>query len=292
MRPTYSEDMRLSRLRPSLAAAATSAMLLGGLAACGSDSGTATDEPEVSSQEQGSEVDAADLPDEGETVDNGEFVDWMMAGLDRSTTAHMTMSMDYGGGAMEAEGQVDYTTTPVSMAMTLGGEAMGTGDLDMRLVDGVMYMNMGQMSNDKFFKFDLSDPDSLPPGMEDLGDQMDPLAAFKEFEPALEQVVYVGSEDVDGDDLDHFTITMDTAKIPSLAEVPAGAGLPDTVDYDMWFDEDFRVRQMNMAMDMGAQTGTTVDVEAKLFDWDEPVEIVAPDPDQISDAPMGGAAAG
>jgi len=292
VRPTYSEDMRLSRLRPSLAAAATSAMLLGGLAACGSDSGTATDEPEVSSQEQGSEVDAADLPDEGETVDNGEFVDWMMSGLDRSTTAHMTMSMDYGGGAMEAEGQVDYTTTPVSMAMTLGGEAMGVDELDMRLVDGVMYMNMGQISNDKFFKFDLNDPESLPPGMEDLGDQMDPLAAFKDFEPALEQVVYVGSEVVDGDDLDHFTITMDTAKIPSLAEMPASAGLPDTVDYDMWFDEDFRVRQMNMAMDMGAQAAMTANVEAKLFDWDEPVEIVAPDPDQVSDAPMGGAATG
>jgi hypothetical protein len=267
-------------------------MLLGGLAACGSDSGTATDEPEVSSQEQGAEADAADLPDEGETVDSGEFVDWMMAGLDRSTTAHMTMSMDYGGGAMEAEGQVDYTTTPVSMAMTLGGEAMGIDELDMRLVDGVMYMNMGQMSNDKFFKFDLNDPESLPPGMEDLGDQMDPLAAFKDFEPALEQVVYVGSEDVDGDDLDHFTITMDTAKIPSLAEMPASAGLPDTVDYDMWFDEDFRVRQMNMAMDMGAQAAMTANVEAKLFDWDEPVDIVAPDPDQVSDAPMGGAATG
>jgi len=280
--------MRLSRLRPSLAAAATSAMLLGGLAACGSDTGTATDEPEVSSQEQGAEADAADLPDEGETVDNGDFVDWMMAGLDRSTTAHMTMSMDYGAGAMDAEGQVDYTTTPVSMAMTLGGVAMGTGDLDMRLVDGVMYMNMGQMSNDKFFKFDLSDPESLPPGMEDLGDQMDPLAAFKDFEPALEQVVYVGSEDVDGDDLDHFAITMDTAKIPSLAEMPASAGLPDTVDYDMWFDEDFRVRQMNMAMDMGAQAAMTANVEAKFFDWDEPVEIVAPDPDQISDAPIAG----
>lgn len=264
-------------------------MLLGGVAACGSESGT--DEPEVS-QEQGSEADAAgELPDEGETVDNGEFVDWMMDGLDRSTTAHMTMSMDYGAGGMEAEGQVDYTTTPVSMSMTLGGEAMGVDNLDMRLVDGVMYMNMGPMSNDKFLKFDLGDPESLPPGMGDLGDQMDPLAAFKEFEPALEQVVYVGNEDVDGDDLDHFTVTMDTAKIPSLAEVPAGAGLPETVDYDMWFDEDFRVRQMNMTMgmgDMGAQAGMTVDVEARLFDWDEPVEIVAPDPDQVADAPMAG----
>ena len=34
----------------------------------------------------------------------------------------------------------------------------------MRLVDGVMYMNMGQMTNDKFMKFDLSDPANLPPG--------------------------------------------------------------------------------------------------------------------------------
>lgn len=270
--------------RQSLAAAAVSTLLLGGLTACGSDTETASDEPEISSQDAAGEVDEADLPDEGETVDNGDFVDWMLAGLDRSTTAQMSMTMDYGMGAMESEGQVDYTTTPVSMAMTMGGGAMGDQPIDMRLVDGVMYMNMGAMSNDMFFEFDLSDPASLPDGMADLGDQMDPLAAFREFEPALEEVVFVGTEDVDGEDLNHFAITMDTTKIPSLEEVPASAGLPPTVDYDLWFDDEFLMRQMQMSMDLDMDV--SIDMEAKLFAWGEPVEIEAPPADKISDAPV------
>ena len=88
-------------------------MLLG-LAACGGDdSDTASDEPSVSESESTDEEDAADAPAEGEVVDNAEFVDEMMAGLEASTTANMTMDMDFGGGTLSAEGKVDYTTDPV-----------------------------------------------------------------------------------------------------------------------------------------------------------------------------------
>lgn len=282
---------RSLRLRPALASAATAALLVGGLAACGSET-TATDEPDASSQEQEQPAAAdVDLPDEGETVDNSEFAAWMLAGLEDSTTAHMTMTTDYGMGGVEAEGQVDYTTSPVSMTMSMTG-VMGDNPIDMRVVDGVMYMDMGSMSNDKFIKFDLSDPSSLPPGMEDLGDQMDPLAAFRQFEPALEDVVYVGNEDVEGDSLDHFAATMNTAEIPQMAELPADAGVPETVAYDLWFDEVFRIRQMQMVMELGGDMALKVDVDAQLFDWGSPVDIQAPSPDQISDAPLTGTVGG
>lgn len=273
--------MRASRIRPALAATATAALLVGGLAACGSDTGT--DEPEVASQSSSSgDTEAADLPAEGDTVDPDEFAGWMKDGLGRSTTAKTSVSTDYGMGAIEGEGQVDYTKTPVEMAMTMSGAAMGGSKIDMRLVEGVMYMNLGSSSNNKFVKFDLDDPDSLPPGMAGLGDQLDPLAAFEDFGPALDEVVYVGNEDVDGEDLDHFAVTMDTSKIPAMQDLPAQADVPETVDYDLWFDDDFRMRVMKMSMDMAMQ----VDVEAKLYDWDEPVDIAAPDPEDITDAPV------
>lgn len=260
-------------------------LLLGGLAACGSDSDKGAGDPEVAANEEssGADVDSVALPDAGEEVDTTEFIDWMMAGLERSTTAHMTMTTDTGMGDIEAEGQVDYTATPVEMAMTMNIGMLGDEPMDLRTVDGKMYLNMGAMSNSKFFEFDLSDPSSLPPGMEQLGDQMDPLATFRDLEPALEEVVFVGTEDVDGDDLHHFTLTMDTTKLPAMKDVPSGAGMPETVDYDLWFDDDFRMRQMDMVLDMGMK----LTVNAKIFDWDEPVTIEAPSPDQISDAPMG-----
>lgn len=269
-------------LRTTLAAAATTMLLLGGVTACASDAEKASDEPEIAANEDEA-VDSIDLPDDGSEVEPEEFTDWMLEGLERSTTAQMTMTTDTGGaGTIEAEGQVDYEASPVEMAMTMNFGMLGEDPMDMRIVDGVMYLNMGAMSNGKFFEFDLSDPENLPPGMEDLGDQMDPLAAFRDFGPALEKVVFVGTEDLDGDDLHHFTLTMDTTKLPSMQDMPTESGMPQLVDYDLWFDDDFRMRQMDMTMDMMMK----VTVQAKIFDWDEPVTIEAPAADQISDAPM------
>ena len=273
--------MRRHHLRRSLAASAATALLLS-LAACGGDDAdTASDEPAASGSESSEGGETVDQPDEGETVDNADFVDDMMSGIEASTTAHMTMSMDFGGGEMDMEGDVDYTTDPVSMSVQMSQEAMGEEGLEMVLVDGIMYMNMGQMTNNKFVEFDLSDPSSLPPGMGDLGNQLDPLAAFEEFEPALKTVTFVGTEDVDGEELHHYDVVMDSTKLESLEDLPAEAGVPEEVGYDLWFDDEFRIRQMEMVMDME----TPVSVEAQMFDWDEPVEIEAPPADQIAEQP-------
>ena len=273
--------MRRPLLRRSLAASAATALLLS-LAACGGeDADTASEDPGTSGSGTSEGGDTADQPDEGETVDNADFVDDMMSGIEASTTAQMTMSMDFGGGAMEMAGEVDYSTDPVSMSVQMKQDAMGEEGLEMVLVDGVMYMNMGQMTNDKFVEFDLSDPASLPPGMGDLGKQLDPLAAFEQFEPALKTVTFVGTEDVDGEELHHYDVVMETAKLEALEDVPAEAGMPEEVGYDLWFDDEFRIRQMEMVMDME----TPVSVEAQMFDWDQPVEIEAPPADQIAEQP-------
>ena len=41
---------------------------------------------------------------------------------------------------MTTEGDVDYTTTPPEMAMTMTIAMLGGGKIEVRLVDGVMYM--------------------------------------------------------------------------------------------------------------------------------------------------------
>lgn len=271
--------MRRPLLRRSLAAAAATTLALGLTACEGDEAGTGSEEPSVSESESTGEE--SDQPAAGEVVDHGDFVDEMMAGLEASTTANMSMSMDFGGGSLVAEGLVDYTTDPVSMMMTMTQDAMGQESIEMRLVDGIMYLNMGPMSNNKFTSFDLSDPASLPPGMEDLGEQMDPLAAFGEFEPALKTVTFVGTEDVEGEDLQHYDVVMETAELESLKDLPVEAGLPDEVAYDLWFDDEMRIRQMEMVMDMA----TPVSVSAELFKWGEPVEIVAPSADEIAEQP-------
>ena len=269
---------RTTTFRKMAAAAAVPTLLLG-LAACGSDSADGSDGSAASAEDA-----AEDLPEEGEEVDIEDFVADMKGGIEKATTAQTSMTMDYGSGGMEAEGEVDYTSDPIAMDLTMSGEAMSGQELELRMVDGIMYMNMGSMSNDKFLKYDLSDPSSLPPGMEDLQGQMDPLAAFDEFEPALKSVVFAGTEDVDGEELNHFTLVMDTAEVESLKDIPAEAGLPDEVEYDLWFDGEYLMRKMDMTMEMA----TTVTLEATMDEWGEPVDIEAPDEKDVVDGSMAG----
>jgi hypothetical protein len=54
--------------------------------------------------------------------------------------------------------------------------------------------------------------------------------------------------------------------------------MPKEVPYDIWLDDDKRVRKMTMDMDV---QGSPVKVEIELFDWDEPVDIAAPPAGEI-----------
>ncbi len=259
-----------SRLRRTLAAALAVPLLVSGLAACGSDSESATDE--TSSAAAGAEA--------GEKVDKADFIADLKAGIESATTAQMEMDMDLGQAPIHAEGEMDYSREPLAMDMTMES-GMTQEPIELVLVDNVMYMNMGQMSNGKFIKYDLSDAKSLPPGMDQMADQLDPLASFDSMEAAVTSVTFEGDEDVEGEQLAHFEVTMDTSKIEAMKDIPAQAGVPKEVTYDLWLDDENRMRQMKMAMEMA----TTAEIEAKIFDWGEPVDIQAPEKSEVVEAP-------
>jgi hypothetical protein len=263
-------------LRRSLAALALP-LLLGGLAACGSDDEGADPAASSSSSTESGESSETEA---GEEVDKAAFVDDLKAGLQASTTATMTMHMDMGGQAIHADGAVDYTTTPPQMALTMETPAAAGESIDMRLVEGVMYMNLGRMTKDKFVSFDLSDAANLPPGMEQLTSTMDPLAAFESLEEGVQSVVFVGDEDVEGEQLGHYEVELDTSKIKQFSELPTEAQLPKTVTYDLWLDDENRMRKMSMEMDLG---GSPTATEVEFADWDEPVDIAAPPASEVVD---------
>ncbi len=272
-------------LRRSLAALALP-LLLGGLAACGSDdeaepaasSSSATESQEPTESQDSTETES------GSEVDKAAFVDDLKAGLEASTTAQMTMNMDMGGQAITADGAVDYTTSPPQMAMSMESPAAAGQSIEMRLVDKVLYMNMGQMTGNKFVKYDLSDPNNLPPGMDQLTSTMNPLAAFDSFEEGVQSVVFVGDEDVDGEKLGHYKVKVDTSKIDQFKALQGQAQLPETVSYDLWLDDQNRMGKMTMEMDMGS---APVTMEVAFTDWGEPVDIAAPAASEIVEQPQG-----
>ena len=283
--------MRLDLRRA--AAASASILLLGGLTACGdnSDDSAAKDDSQQSAVLSGLS--------EGDTVEPAEFVKTVSEGVENSTTAHMTMKTELGSaGSMTAEGDVDYTTTPPSMAMSLALPGGMGGDMDVRLVDGVMYMSMGELTQGKFWKLDPSDPDGplASMGMDQMLDQMDPAKALESMQDGIDQVTYVGEED----GLDHYELTIDMAKMMTAmgSDLPQGmdSQMPDSVTYDVWLDDEGRFTKMVMD-DLPMGTTDTGSVEMNISDWGEDVSIEAPSADQITEMPdlgsmMGGISSG
>lgn len=259
-----------------LLAAVPAAALVLALGACGSDTETASDSPSTA-QSSSAPAEAESPPAQGEQVDTQEFLDRLAAAAQDLTTAQTSMKMTTAGTAMTAEGSMDYTTTPPSMSMTMTMDALGGGPMEIRMVDGVVYMNMGALTQGKFWKLDPKDENSPLGDLGDLTDSMDPTKALENYEGGFDSVVYVGDEEVDGETLAHYSVTIDSAK---LAE-SATAGLPKTLTYDLWLDDQDRTRKAQM--DMGTSGSMTMEV----FGYGDPVTIEAPPADQIVKLPAG-----
>ena len=278
--------MRSLTLRRTLALTATS-VLIAALTACGGDDpGTATDEPTTASSSAAAEPSESAATEEeaddtepvaGEEVDADQFLADFKAAVEDATTAHLSMTTGAGGMDITAEGQVDYSTDPPSMAMEMTNPMGGDQKLEIRLVDGKFYMNMGQLSQGKYYELSPDDPNNPLGEMSGLTESMDPVRSFEQFASGLEKVTFVGTEDVDGEQLDHYVLTLDTTRVDSLKD--AGAQLPETLDYDLWVDDQDRMRQVQIDL------GSTASVDMKIFDWDEPVDIEAPSEDEIAPLP-------
>lgn len=262
--------------RWAAAAAVTGVLVL--LGGCGGDGEPVDDSaPEAagaSSQSVDTSESASAEPEaQSGGYDADELISAMKAAVADKESAHLTLK---GGGpqGMNGEGDVSYAgdSTAMQMEMTLP-----TGKALVRLVDGVMYLAMpGMTPEGKFLKLDTKDPNS-PFG--DLGGvlQGDPLSSFDAFDAGLEEATYVGAEDVDGEQLDHYVLTVDAKKAAEAqgSQVPSGTG---TVTYDLWIDDQDLMRRLEFGNGMTGMTMT-------LSDWGKPVTVEAPPASAIMELP-------
>ena len=264
-------------LRRALAAATATAAVLA-LAGCGGDdSGNAKASDEGSSSSSASSEptsdssDSSDGPADGEQLSGADFAALLQTALDQATTTHVTM--DLGDAIGSGEGDADYTKTPPELSMKLSMDALG-GEVEVRLVDGKLYMKSPAFG-DKWISTALDDPNS-PLGA--LGGSLDVKKQFEVFAAAVTSATNDGSEEVDGESLDHYTATVDTAKLlQGLPSAAAGqADLPDTMTQEWWFDSDGMIRQFTSDF-AGAKT------TMKLSDWGTDVDIEAPPASEVTD---------
>ena len=285
--------MRIKRL----CAAATASVLIAALTACGGDDtpaaddspgvdttsssvpedGTAEEPDDEPSEEPEAEEPEAEEPEAEEPEDSGGYdADQLLAAMKdavaENETTHVTMEIGQPGQAgqsMSGEGDISYAGDSTAMQMMLKVPGMGGGTIEMRLIGRFMYMAIPPMTPPgKFVKMDTNDPNS-PLG--DLGGitDGDPLATFDAFEAGLEKAEYVGEEDVSGEDMDHYVLTVDAKKAAEAQGSPMVQGMPETLTYDLWIDDEDLIRRMKFDQ-AGADLTMTMD------DWGQPVSVKAP----------------
>lgn len=278
-----------------IAVAALAPLALTVLAACsdGDPGSTAVDETSATSstdedpsgEDPTAEAPTAEAPAEmaaGDTVEPAAFMSTFESAFSDASTAHMTMSMTSAMGEMSFEGDADYSKTPPDMSMTMGGAALGGQDMQMVMVDGVMYMK-SPMMGEKWMKIDLNDPSNPFGSM--MSGQMDPKAMFESFGDGIDGITYVGESDIDGEPVDEYSVTVDTAAMleaQGMTDLPQAGDVPKAMTYSMFFTQDGLFRRMQI--DMGESLGQmTMD----LTDWGKDVTIEAPPASEVTDFDMG-----
>jgi len=285
--------------RPVLArravAGALLPVLLAALVACGGDKDPVPTAEEVASESASADPSADESTSEpaestvepsgegepdGRSIDKAAFVDELRAATEKYSSAHTTVRMDIAGQRMNAEGDMDYGSGKPTMRMTMRLPSM-SGRMELRMVDGVMFMSMPPMTpRGKFLKIDPKDPNNPLGGQfDDLSRQMDPRRSFDAFEAGLREVRYVGEDSIGGETVDHYTLTLDAAAVAEEQGMQMPSGAPETIDYELWLDSEKRMRRVTFDLTGQGQ------MEMTMSDWGKPVRVTAPRPNQIMEMP-------
>ena len=109
---------------------------------------------------------------------------------------------------------------------------------------------------------------------------MDPLQSIKTMESAVQSAERVGKQTIGGVTVEHYKLTVDTTPLVKEMDpkVAQQAELPDTLTYDLWLDEQHRIRRTSFEM-------AGVNFEATMSRWGKPVKIERPAASDILTAP-------
>jgi hypothetical protein len=264
--------MRVTRATAVLSLA-TAAVI--GLSACSSDGGG---EPERGSETTAAAEEVAGSGDVDLTAD--DFVARITEASRAAGTVSMEMSTGTAGQMMSATGVSRYGESTQEMAMTIEAPDAG-GTIELRVVGGMVYMSMAELTEGKFIQIDPADTSNpLAAAFAPMMQQMDPTAQLSSYEGAILSLEKSGEpEEVGGALAQPYTMTIDSAKaLAATGTDAAAAGLPAELTSTYWVDADDLIRRVQ-----SEAAGTTVDMT--MSGWGEPVEIVAPTADQLTELP-------
>ena len=219
----------------------------------------------------------------GTTLTQADFFDQTAAAQKKAGTSHVAMSVKVAGQELKADGdlKVGVGAADTAMAMTMDTGQMGLGSLEMRLVEQVFYLNLGPMTQNKFARIDLTDPNN-PIGQQygDIVKSLDPAQQLEEFKGAVKSFDQKGEAiTLDGVKATPYVIVVDTAKLPAGDQ----AKLPKTVTYTMYVGPDHLPRRLLTRLPGlgGSGSGNTMTIDYSR--WGQKVSIEKPKASEITE---------
>jgi hypothetical protein len=212
-------------------------------------------------------------------------------------SAHISMAIEGGGQAINAEGDMRFGDN-IAMDLTMAVPEMS--EITMRLVDNVFYIKTPEElePGKSWLKIDANGDDPLSKTFGAMVEQMktqgDPSQTLKQLQDAGE-ITAKKSEQLDGQDTTHYTVTVDINKAlakadPELKKSLDGAAKAGLKDFpmDVWLNKDnLPVRVLSTMSVPNPQTQKTeqVKVTADYTDWGKKVDVVAPSPAEVAEFP-------
>ncbi|HYH34807.1 MAG TPA: hypothetical protein VD814_06620 [Nocardioides sp.] len=258
--------------------------LLSLAAACGGeepaeDASSSTSPAESSESSESTDASGGESA-AGGTHDVDSILPAMRAALEEAPSARVKMELT-GTAEMTMEGRMAMTDRFEDGEMELTLAIQGQR-LDLRLVDGLVYLSGPPLTPPgKWVSADPKDPQD-PVGQQfgSLVTSGDLRSTFDAFEAGLREVESVGNEQIDGESVEHYVFTVDSAAAAEAQGQPVQPGMPEQVDYDVWLTEEDLMRRVTF--DLGG-VGAVLDAT----EWGEPVDIEAPAPADVVKRPAG-----
>ncbi|OUZ10545.1 hypothetical protein BHE97_07250 [Aeromicrobium sp. PE09-221] len=215
--------------------------------------------------QQGRQESSADVDARGDLeLTQENFVQEVKAALVEAGTVELTWTNSIGDQEIAVEGRMviaeDAGDRAAALTMDLPGPGgPGASQLDLRLVDEVVYVNLGQATDDDFYRVEVNG-DSAQDAEDFIAmlDQADPVHQLE----ILRDAVTGFSEDGDGGEIDGVSTTRYVLTVDSMAMReaqgldPEGTiELPRNVDYVFSIGPDLLPRRMEVEIpSAGAST--------------------------------------
>jgi hypothetical protein len=191
---------------------------------------------------------------------------------------HLEMSIDAGAQKITMVGDQVLGKDAESTKMSIEYSESGEDALRMRLVDGIVYANLGNSSNNKYVRFDPADPTSrMGQSFAPLLDELDLSTSIRQFKDAIIDVEEDGGQKkIDGVRTMPYRVTIDVDRAVKSGALDKDSGLMagTSVEYTFYIDDQDLLRRMEFTV--GAAKA-----RMNVTNLGEPIRITAPPADQV-----------